>query len=306
VAALDPETGAVLPWNPAPDDWVNTITHDDSGIYLGGLFTTLHGQRARFLAAVSPDSSAELLWEAEADNGVFAMAALDTTLYVGGWFGSLYGQPRVGLGAVSTRTGVAKSWRADLTSYAPNDLQVISIAPTASAVYVGGAFTGIAGTYQGRAAALDPLTAELLDWRPRTDPDRVVWDVMVTGQSVHLGGSITYVDTQPVGGYGQVPTLGVLLPPPAFPGPRLSIHQNTPNPARAETAIRFSTPYLGLAKVGLFDLQGRLVDSQELTLTASGGEHEVVFRTADLRQGCYLYRVQVGGETATRRMVVIR
>ena len=306
VAALDPETGAVLPWNPAPDDWVNTIVHGDDAIYLGGIFTTLRGQRARFLAAVSPDSGARLIWEAEADNQVNAMAPLDTTLYVGGVFGNLGGEPRVGLGAVSIRTGLAEPWRADLTSYAPGDLQLISIAPTANGIYVGGAFTGIAGTSQARIAALDPVTAQLLDWRPRIDPDRVVWDVLVSGPSVHLGGDFTYVDTQPVGGYGQVPALGVPPPPTAFPGPRLNLHQNTPNPTSDRTAIRFSTPHVGVARVGLFDLQGRLLDSREIALTASGGEHEVVFRTGGLRPGCYVYRVQAGGETATRRMVVFR
>lgn len=304
VAALDPETGAVLPWNPQPNDWVNTIVHDDGAVYLGGSFTTVHGQRAPFLAAVSRDSTAGILWEGEADNAVFAMAQLDTRLYVGGFFGSLGGQPRAGLGAINSRTGAVDSWRADLTSYTPSDLQVISIAPTSNAVYVGGLFTGIAGTSQANAAALDPVSAQLLDWHPNTD--RAIWDVLVSGNSVHLGGAFSYVDEQPVGGFAMVPALGAPVPPPAFPSPRLSLRQNTPNPVRDETAIRFSTPHLGLARVGLYDLQGRLLDSRELTLTANGGEHEVRFRTAGLRPGCYLYRVEAGGETSTRRMVVIR
>ena len=238
--------------------------------------------------------------------GRTAMAAMDTTLYVGGWFGSLNGQPRVGLGAVSTRTGAAELWRADLTSSNSNNLQVISIAPTANAIYVGGAYTGIAGTSQGRAAALDPLTAQLLDWQPTTNPDGLIRDVMVAGQSVYLGGYITYLGTQPVGGYGQVPMIGLPLHLPALPGSRLSLRQNTPNPARDLTAVRFSSPHVGMANVELFDLQGRLLESREVELTASGGEHEVVFSTAHLRPGCYLYRVQNAGEAATRRMLVIR
>ena len=304
VAALDPETGAVLPWNPEPNDWVNTIVHDDGAVYLGGSFTTLHGARAPFLAAVSRDSSAGIRWEGDADNAVFAMAQLDTKLYVGGFFSSLGGQTRVGLGAVDSRTGTVETWRADLSSYTPSDLQVISIAPTANGVYVGGLFTGIAGTSQAHAAALDPVSAKLLDWRPKTD--RAVWDVLVSGQSIHLGGAFSYVDEQPVGGFATLPPLGKPLPPPTFPGQRLSLRQNTPNPARDETAIRFSTPYLGVARLALFDLQGRLLDSRELTLSASGGEHELRLRTTGLRPGCYLYRVQAGGETSTRRMVVIR
>ena len=303
-AALDPETGAVLPWNPEPDDFVESLVRGDGAVYLGGIFTTLHGQRAQALAAVSSDSSATLLWQAEADIGVFAMARVDTTLYVGGMFSTLGGQPRVGLGAVSTRTGHPEPWRADLTSDILNLLQVINIAATQDAVYVGGAFSGIAGTSHAYAAALDPVSAQLLDWQPTTD--REVWDVFVQGRSVYLGGTFTYVDAQPVGGFAMVPALGVPLPPPTFPSQRLSLRQNTPNPALNETAIRFSTPHLGVAKVGLYDLQGRLLDSRELSLTASGGEHEVRFRTANLRPGCYLYRVQAGGETATRRMVVIR
>ena len=183
-------------------------------------------------------------------------------------------------------------------------LRLLSIAPTANAVYVGGLFTGIAGTSRAHAAALDPVSARLLDWQPNTD--RAVWDVLVSGQSIHLGGAFSYVDEQPVGGFAMVPALGAPTLPPRFPGQRLSLRQNIPNPARDQTAIRFSTPHLGVAKVGLYDLQGRLLDSRELALTASGGEHEVRFRTANLRPGCYLYRVQAGGETSTRRMVVIR
>ncbi|MDQ7065446.1 MAG: T9SS type A sorting domain-containing protein [candidate division KSB1 bacterium] len=81
--------------------------------------------------------------------------------------------------------------------------------------------------------------------------------------------------------------------------------QNYPNPFNGSTVIRFSLPVGKHVRLAVYDILGR-----EVAELADGyrkaGQHRVVFNAASLTTGLYLYRLHVGNQTLTRRMIYLR
>ena len=303
-AGLDPATGELLPWDPAPNYHVSSIISGDSLVYLAGGFTHLHDQLALGLGVVGARFGEPKEFGSGLRGFFGKLALLDSTLYVAGHFEGVAGDPRVGLGAVDARTGRLLPWRADLGRSDTDNIYSNDISATREAIYVVGPFTSVAGRHKPYAVALDPSTAEILDWDPA--PDEALFTVLSTGDMVLLGGILTAAEGRPTGGFAVVPAYGRPPTPASYPSAGLVLRQNSPNPAFDLTAVRFSSPVVGPARVELFDLQGRVVDSHSMTLAGNTGEHQAFLRVRGLNPGCYVYRVTVGGESAAKRMLVIR
>jgi endonuclease I len=90
----------------------------------------------------------------------------------------------------------------------------------------------------------------------------------------------------------------------------LHLRGNAPNPFSANTTIRFDLPARARASLRVYDVSGRLVR----TLTdgeLEAGPHQVEWSGksesgARLAAGLYLLRLDAAGESATRRMVLVR
>ncbi len=90
-----------------------------------------------------------------------------------------------------------------------------------------------------------------------------------------------------------------------------NLAQNAPNPFNARTTIGFSLPRAAACHLSIFDLRGRRV--RELLAQASlpPGRHRVAWDGTDdaggeLASGVYLYRLRVGPESRTRRLVLAK
>jgi|GEM_PF-1383252 len=84
-----------------------------------------------------------------------------------------------------------------------------------------------------------------------------------------------------------------------------ALMQNAPNPSDGSTAFGFSVPEAARAELSVYDLAGRRV-ATVFNGEAEAGENRVVFDTATLSPGVYLYRLTAGGETAVKKLVVAR
>lgn len=76
-AALDADTGDVLPCNPAIDGTsVMSVLADEEKrkVYVGGRFTTVNGQVRNFVASIDMDSCAVLSWNANPSDAVYTLA----------------------------------------------------------------------------------------------------------------------------------------------------------------------------------------------------------------------------------------
>jgi hypothetical protein len=86
------------------------------------------------------------------------------------------------------------------------------------------------------------------------------------------------------------------------------LHQNYPNPFNPTTVITFTiAPALERRQMSLdlYDVLGRKVATL-LTGPATAGLHRVEFDARRHSSGVYFYRLEVAGQTATRKMVIVR
>jgi hypothetical protein len=84
-----------------------------------------------------------------------------------------------------------------------------------------------------------------------------------------------------------------------------ALHQNYPNPFNPETRIRYALPVGAHVSLKLYNVLGQeaavLVDAQQ-----EAGWYEVRLSAATLPSGVYLYRLQAGAFTSTRKLLIIR
>lgn len=86
---------------------------------------------------------------------------------------------------------------------------------------------------------------------------------------------------------------------------RIRLEQNYPNPFNPVTQIGYRLPIQAHATLDVFDITGRhirtLVDQ-----TVPAGLHTVPFDASELSSGLYMYRLQAGSQSVTRRMIFIK
>jgi len=115
--------------------------------------------------------------------------------------------------------------------------------------------------------------------------DQTVW--YVSGDGVELG---------PIGvAVEEVSTL---------PGDFL-LHQNFPNPFNPSTEILFTLPSANHALLRVFDVLGREV-AILVNQVLHAGTHRVSFDAYNLQSGVYVYRLESGSFSATKRMLLMK
>ncbi len=84
-----------------------------------------------------------------------------------------------------------------------------------------------------------------------------------------------------------------------------SLKQNYPNPFNPTTMIEFSLPRSGYVTLKIYNLLG-----EEIAALVAGnrtaGKHRIEWNPKDLPSGVYLYRLQTGELTATKKLMIIR
>ena len=86
---------------------------------------------------------------------------------------------------------------------------------------------------------------------------------------------------------------------------RLSLEQNYPNPFNPTTQIKFSLAESGFASLKVYDMLGREVVTLKNEVM-SAGQHTVNFDASDFSSGIYIYQLNMGSETKTRKMTLIK
>lgn len=85
----------------------------------------------------------------------------------------------------------------------------------------------------------------------------------------------------------------------------LELTQNYPNPFNPSTIISYSVPEQAHIRLTVYDMLGRqiavLVDEQQ-----GPGGYDVTWDGTDFSSGMYLYRIEAGNQSKTRRMMLIK
>lgn len=87
--------------------------------------------------------------------------------------------------------------------------------------------------------------------------------------------------------------------------------QNYPNPFNPTTVIRYRVPADGPVTLRVHDAAGRQVATLVDGVQVAGRDHEAVWNSCDghgrrVAGGVYFYRLEVAGEAASRRMVLLK
>ena len=90
----------------------------------------------------------------------------------------------------------------------------------------------------------------------------------------------------------------------------LKLGQNFPNPFYPHTTVEYEMSSLERVRISVYDLLGRLVQVLE-DAKRGPGSHRIAWDGTDrygaaVSQGVYLYRLETGGHTETRKMVLMR
>lgn len=83
------------------------------------------------------------------------------------------------------------------------------------------------------------------------------------------------------------------------------LQQNYPNPFNPSTTIRFTLPAREYVTLRVYNLLGQEVATL-VNEALDAGESMVRFNGSRLSSGVYLYRLQAGGSTLTRRMTLVK
>ena len=120
-------------------------------------------------------------------------------------------------------------------------------------------------------------------------------DNIIRGWAVTSNGAIAMYNEQLVGvsnNQNQIPSNYLLL-------------QNYPNPFNPSTKISFSLPKAGNVKLIVYDVLGREVATLVNEFT-SAGIHAIDFNATNLSSGIYIYRIEAGNFTDTKKMILLK
>jgi hypothetical protein len=84
-----------------------------------------------------------------------------------------------------------------------------------------------------------------------------------------------------------------------------SLSQNYPNPFNPNTVISFGVPEAGHVTLKIYDLLGKEIATLVNT-NVSAGVHNVTFDASDIPSGVYLYKLQAGSFSETKKMILMK
>ena len=84
-----------------------------------------------------------------------------------------------------------------------------------------------------------------------------------------------------------------------------TLHQNYPNPFNPITTLRYDLPQESDVTLTIYDITGRMVQTLVNELQQSGVK-KVIWNASDVSSGVYIYRIQAGNFTQTRKMILLK
>jgi len=84
-----------------------------------------------------------------------------------------------------------------------------------------------------------------------------------------------------------------------------SISQNYPNPFNPSTTINYQLPITGNVKISIYDALGKNVGTL-VNKSQNAGNYSIEWNAANLPSGVYIYKIEAGSYTSTKKMMLIK
>ncbi len=227
LAATDPTTGALAAgFDANVDGAVEDLVLDGGTLYVAGRYSTAGGVARDRLAAVNATTGALVAafdigtWGAVHGRGIYtrALAIQGNRLFVGGSFTSVTpvggsSTTRNYVAAFDTATGALDpAWNAGLRVGSNGNGDVLAIAPTTDAIYLGGEQMGYStgGVTRDGLAAVNPATGALLAWQADVNAPEVR-GLSASDAAVYIAGNFGSVGGQTRENTAAVGTNGTVL-----------------------------------------------------------------------------------------------
>ena len=84
-----------------------------------------------------------------------------------------------------------------------------------------------------------------------------------------------------------------------------ALKQNYPNPFNPTTTIEYDLPKAAQVKIEIYNLLGKRVKTV-LNIYKNAGRHKFIFDSNNLASGVYLYRIEAGTYTNSKKMILLR
>jgi outer membrane protein assembly factor BamB len=184
-AAVNLETGALLPWDPNANNTVQTIAVNGQRVYLGGTFGTVGGKTHARVAAVDATTGAPIqTFKAKTNGEVMSIAVGASGAYLGGNFTTADNVAHSYLAEVDLGTGALVSgW----TAGADKKVNAIALSADGSRLIVAGTFLNLDGAAQRYIGAVDPGTGVLQGWT--SHPVYTITTLAVDAHGVYAAGT---------------------------------------------------------------------------------------------------------------------
>ncbi len=197
-------TGAVKPWNPGVNGFVNAMVLSGGKLYLGGLFSQVGGQGRNNLAAVDTTMGAVVAgWNPNPNSAVNAMGIATGLVYVGGGFTTVAGVSRLHVAALDATTGAASSWQPNPNGDVYALAVLYDVINLTTHVYMGGSFGLVFGFPRANFAQVDATPGSPTFNQPTAfnpSPNGAVRSLVISGRTIvltYLGGDFTLAAGQP-------------------------------------------------------------------------------------------------------------
>ena len=175
-----------------------------------------------------------------------------------------------------------------------------------SRLLAGGLHNYVEGTSMA-SPHISGIVALMLQARPTLDPEAVLQIFQQTARTDANTGTVPNT----LFGRGKVDALAAMQTVVAVAGEGtaraigLTLDAPAPNPVTWQSAVAFTLPASGPARLALYDVLGR-----EVAVLAEGtqdaGPHRATLAAGHLSAGTYVLRLTAGGDTVARPVVVVR
>ena len=224
LAAIDLQSGELLPWNPGTNGWVRALDIHASTVFIGGDFTTIAGVTRGRIAAINGVTGFATAWNPNANAPVKGIMVSGTTVYfVGEFTGVGQGGASVfrGRGAAVDVDGTVRPWN----PAADNVIETVFV--DGAAAYLAGQFQMLGGQSRMRLGAVNGTTAAVFaGFAPNVND--TIYRIDVEDGRVYFGGAFQMVNGS--SRHHAAAVLGVGIGTPGAPGTLLNWQPDVSGP----------------------------------------------------------------------------